>query len=812
MYIIVNRDAHGKRAPLLTRILLTAVFLALALPVISQEKQGKIKGRVINASTNEGVPFATVVIAGTTTGAMTDFDGNFNFTGIEPGYVQLKASSVGFESYVSNSFLVTRDKTASVELPINESVVGIDDVIVKASPFRKKLDSPVSVRIIGIQEIEKNPGGNRDISKVIQSFPGVASTPAYRNDVIVRGGGPNENSFYLDEIEIPYLNHFSTQGASGGPVGIINVDFIKELNFYSGAFPASRGNAVSSVLSFRQVDGNDENIKFRATVGASDLGLTIDGPTGENSTLIMSVRRSYLQLLFSVIGLPFLPAYNDFQFKHKTKISDRGELTVLGIGALDDFKLNREANDTDYQRYILDYIPVQEQYSYTFGVKYKQFRDKGYDTWVVSRSYLNNSQYKYAGNIEADSLKLFDYKSGEGENKFRYERNSQYDNGLNLEYGVSYENALYRNTVFRKSFINNSVQVYNSDASIRLNKYAAFGQVSKSFFNRSLSLSFGLRADGVDYTANMKNPFNNLSPRMSLSYNFNEEFSFNFNTGRYVQLPPYTTMGYADESGSFINKANGLKYIKSDHIVGGIEYLPSESIQLTVEGFYKKYSDYPFSVSDSVPLASKSADFGTFGDEEVVSVSEGRAYGLELLGRIKNLKNTNLVLSYTFVRSEFKDKQGNFIPSSWDNKHLLNLTATKKFKKDWEAGLKWRFIGGSPYTPWDLERSSYIQAWDIQGRGYLDYSLYNSERLRSFHQLDIRIDKSFFFDSWTLVVYADVQNIYNFQADQPPILVRQTDENDNAVRDPDNTDRYLLKFIEGSAGTVLPTVGIIIEF
>ena len=294
-----NSISSGKKEITLNKILFTIIFLLLVIPVTAQEKQGKIKGRVYNAATNEGVPFATVVIVGTTTGAMTDFDGNFTFTGIEPGYIQLKASSVGFEAYVSNSFLVTRDKTVSIELPMNETVVGIDDVVVKASPFRKKLESPVSVRIIGIEEIEKNPGGNRDISKVIQSFPGVASTPAYRNDVIVRGGGPNENRFYLDEIEIPYLNHFSTQGASGGPVGIINVDFIKELNFYSGAFPASRGNAMSSVLSFRQIDGNDERLKFRATVGASDLGLTIDGPTGKNSTLILSARRSYLQFLFS---------------------------------------------------------------------------------------------------------------------------------------------------------------------------------------------------------------------------------------------------------------------------------------------------------------------------------------------------------------------------------------------------------------------------------------------------------------------------------------------------------------------------------
>ncbi len=792
--------------------LVILLLVLLVVPLFAQDNQGKIQGRVINAATNEGVPFATVVITGTTTGAMTDFDGNFTFTGVEPGYIQLKASSVGFDDYVSGSFLVTRDKVAMIELPLNEAVVGIDDVVVKASPFRKKTESPVSVRIIGIQEIEKNPGGNRDISKVIQSFPGVASTPAYRNDVIVRGGGPNENRFYLDEIEIPYLNHFSTQGASGGPVGIINVDFIRELNFYSGAFPASMGNAMSSVLSFRQVDGNEEKMKYRLTVGASDQGLTVDGPTGETSTLIMSVRRSYLQLLFSAIGLPFLPTYNDFQFKHKTRLSDKGELTVIGIGALDDFELNREADETDYQRYILDYIPVQKQYSYSFGIKYKHFRENGYDTWVISRSYLNNNQFKYAGNIEVDSLKVFDYTSGEGENKLRYERTGRFDNGLKFQYGLSYENALYRNTTFQKLFVNNTVETINYDSSIRLNKYGLFAQVSKSFLNRSLNLSFGIRADGVDYTQNMANPLNNLSPRFSLSYNFTELFSFNFNTGRFVQLPPYTTMGYADDNGILINKENGLKYIKSDHLVAGFEYLPDESVQFTLEGFYKKYSDYPFSVRDSIPLAGKSADFGTFGDEEVLSISDGRAYGIEVLGRLKNFKSTNLVLSYTFVRSEFRVAGGEYIPTAWDNKHLFNLTATRKFGNDWELGIKWRFTGGSPYTPWDVEKSAYKTAWDIRGRGYPDYDLYNTKRLKPFHQLDIRIDKSYFFNRWTLMLYFDVQNVYNFKADQPPILVRQTDGNNIPLTDPADPDKYLLKYITGEAGTILPSVGIIIEF
>jgi len=788
------------------------LLILTSATVYSQEKQGVIKGRVVNAANNEPVPFSTVIIFGTTTGAMTDFDGNFSFTGIEPGYIQLKASSVGYEPYISPEVLITRDNAVFIEMPLVEQVVGIDDVVVRASPFRKKLESPLSVRIIGIQEIEKNPGGNRDISKVIQSFPGVASTPAFRNDIIVRGGGPNENRFYLDDIEIPYLNHFSTQGASGGPVGIINVDFVEELNFYSGAFPSSRGNALSSVLNFRQIDGNSDRMKYRATVGASDLGLTVDGPTGENSSLILSARRSYLQFLFSALDLPFLPTYNDFQFKHKTKIGDRGELTVLGIGALDDFELNEKANDTEFQRYILDNIPVQKQYSYTFGIKYKRFRNNGYDTWVLSRNYLNNTQYKYAGNQEIDSLKLLDYKSGEGENKFRYERTFQNENGLKLDYGAGFENVLYRNSTTRKLFIENDVVTEKYDVSLRTNKFSLFGQGSKTFFNNRLSLSAGLRLDGSTYSAEMANPLNNISPRFAASWSFNEKLSLNFNTGRYVQLPPYTAMGYSNSSGVLVNKENGLKYIKSDHIVAGLEYQPVENVQITVEGFYKYYRDYPFSVLDSVPIASKSADYGVFGDEEVLSISDGRSYGVEFLARVRNFNGLNLVLSYTLVRSEFKDIEDNYIPTSWDNKHLINLTATKKLKRNWDIGFKWRFVGGAPYTTYDLEKSSLKAAWDVQGRGYLDYTKFNKERLMAFHQLDVRVDKSYYFDRWSLMLYVDIQNLYNFKADQPPILLRESDEQGNPLTDPTDPDRYLLKSINGESGTVLPTLGIIIEF
>jgi hypothetical protein len=793
---------------------LSLLFLSITISAIitAQQNSGVISGRVYNSKTNEGVPFATVQIWGTSTGAFTDSEGKFSLSGLKPGFVELRVSSIGFKPFISSAVMVTNSHQVSLDIALEEAGISIGEVVIKASPFIRKVESPVSARIIGIDEIEKNPGGNRDISKVIQSFPGVASTPAFRNDVIVRGGGPNENRFYIDNVEIPYLNHFSTQGSSGGPVGIINVDFVQSVDFISSAFPASKGNALSSILNFTFVDGNKDKMKFRSTLGASDLGLTIDGPTGKKSSLIMSVRRSYLKYLFSALKLPFLPTYTDFQVKYKIRIDSKNELTILGLGAKDDFSLNLKANDTDFQRYILDYIPVQKQYSYVAGVVLKHFRENGYDTWVLSRNYLNNSQYKYLNNVETDANRIFDYQSGEGEIKARYERTILGEKGFRLSYGAGTEYAHYRNSTYRLIYLGSLQNEINYNTNLKLGKFGVFGQISKSYLNEKLGLSFGVRADANTYSSVMANPVNQISPRFSASYNLIKKLNLTISAGRFFQLPPYTALGYSSTGGVFINKQNNLKYMIADHFVAGLELVPSESLQVTLEGFLKNYSKYPFSVRDSVPLSSKSADYGIFGDEELISTSKGRAYGLELLARLKEFRNINLVFSYTYVRSEFRGLESGLIPSSWDNKHLINLTATKKFDHNWELGIKWRFVGGAPYTPYDYQKSSYKAAWDLQGQGYLDYSKFNTLRLRAFHQLDIRVDKQYFFSGWSLMFYADVQNVYNFKADQPPLLVRVSDNSGIPVTDPVNPLEYSLKYLNNSTGTVLPTIGIIIEF
>ncbi|MBN2212703.1 MAG: TonB-dependent receptor [Bacteroidales bacterium] len=803
-----------KRYLILTAwIIITGIFY---MAKAQEEGSGIIEGRIYNAKNNEPIPFASIIIWGTSIGSISDMDGNFLFTGIRPGFVQLAASSIGFESYISPEFLVTNAKKSYIEIALTEANIAIDEVVVKASPFRKQEESPVSLRRIGISEIEKNPGGNRDISKVIQSFPGVASTPAYRNDVIVRGGGPSENRFYLDGVEIPNLNHFATQGASGGPVGIINVDFIREVNFYSGAFPADKGNALSSILDFRQVDGNREKTRFRSTIGASDLALTLDGPLGDRTSYIFSARRSYLQLLFTVLELPFLPAYNDFQFKIRSRLSDKNELTLIGLGAIDQFDLNLKANETPDQRYILSYIPVNEQWNYTIGAVYKHFGKNGYDTWVFSRNYLNNIAYKHEQN-NTELPRTFNYSSWESENKFRYEHNSETENNYKINYGINAEYARYNNQTYRQLFISDSLADINYDTSLDMFNYGLFGQVSRKYLKNRLSLSAGIRFDGSTYSKEMSNPVKTFSPRISASYALSEKISANFSTGRFYQRPPYTALGYSDNQGILVNKKNGITYISADQVVAGIDFNPDERSKISIEGFIKSYNNYPFSVNDSVALASKGADFGTYGDEELIPAGQGRAYGLEVFGRALDLKGFNVIFSYTLVWSEFKNTglasaDRGYIPTSWDNRHLFNLTATRSFKKNWDVGFKWRYIGAAPYTPYDYEKSSIQAAWDATGGPYLDYSRFNTLRLKPFHQLDVRVDKQYYFSKWSLMLYVDIQNLYNFKGYEPDRLVRASIVNPE-VNDDEGNGLYRLTYIPSDgSGTILPTIGIMIEF
>jgi len=789
-------------------IFISLIILGCQTGLLAQ--QAVLKGRVIEAVSNDPMPFVNVIVSGTSIGAVTDDDGNFQIKGLKPGFVRVQVSFIGYHSALSPEIEISNAKVAFVEISMEKRDAEIEEVTVSVSPFRKTEESPVSLKTIGIAEIEKSPGANRDISKVIQSYAGVLSSPSFRNDIIIRGGGPSESRFYLDGVEVPNINHFATQGASGGAVGILNADLIREVNYYSGAFPSDRGNALSGVFEFAQVDGNADKFRFKGSLGASEVSATVDGPLSDKTTFIVSARRSYLKLLFTALKLPFLPTFNDMQFKVKTRFDAKNELTFIGLGAVDQNALNLDIQNPDEQQtYILGQLPENNQWSYTLGAVYKHFREKSYQTLVVSRSQLSNTATKYFDNNETSpNNKILDYTSQEVENKIRFENNMRMD-GFKANLGANIDFAKYSNATLQKRFYDGNILNVNYDTELNLVKYGLFGQVSHEFLAERLTLSAGFRMDANNYSSGMNNPLKQFSPRASASYQLTPEWSLNLNTGRYFQLPAYTTLGY-QQNNQFVNKDN-LKYISVDHFIGGLEFKPATAVQFSLEGFLKNYRNYPFSAKDGISLANKGADYGVIGDEEVTSTSKGRAYGAEFQARISSTKGYNLNLSYTLVRSEFQDGSGNYLVSAWDSKHILSLTGSASLKKGWQIGTRFRFVGGLPYTPFDFNRSSLISAWNLTGGPYLDYSKLNANRFGVFHQLDVRVDKAYYLKNMTLKFYLDIQNLYNFQSQSTDIVVRETDASGNFLT-ADNGTRYVLRTVKNPSGTVLPTIGVQVEF
>lgn len=785
------------------------LFLLLLglLTTVSAQPTHRIKGTVIDKASRQPLEFINVLVLGLGRGGVTDAEGHFNIGEVPPGIYRLQASAVGYKTILTPEYIVsTKDLTIQIET--EENLTELEGVTVTASPFRRDPESPVGLRIIGLQEIEKSPGANRDISRIVQSYPGVAFSPAgYRNDLIVRGGSPSENRFYLDGVEIPNINHFSTQGASGGPVGIINADLIREVNFYTGAFPTDRGNAMSSVLDFKLRDGDMERNSLKATLGASEVSLASNGHIGKKTSYLVSVRQSYLQFLFDMLGLPFLPTFTDAQFKLKTRFNANNELTILGLGGIDNMKLNTKL-DGEKAEYILSYLPKIQQETFTLGAVYRHYAGIHVQSVVVSHSYLNNRNTKYLNNDESSADNLFlKLRSVEQETKFRIENTSTFGN-WKINFGANLDYSQYTNTTFQRVYIDEG-RTFDYHTYLGMWRWGIFGTINYATTDERFTASLGVRTDANNFSSGMKGMGDQLSPRLSLSYRLTDGLYLSGNAGLYYQLPPYTGLGFKDNNGAWVNKY--LRYMSVSQESLGLSWHPGNTFELSAEGFYKQYDKIPFSITDGIPLACKGNDYGVIGNEALSSTAQGRAYGIEILMKWLIAKKLNLASSFTLFKSEYRNnKQSEYIASAWDNRYIFNMSGTYNFPHNWSLGMKISCIGGAPYTPYDVEKSSLVTAWNAQGRPYYDYTKYNTGRLPAFGQLDVRVDKTFYLKRCMLGFYIDLQNVTNSKFKQPDILMSTgVIENPSA---PMAEQRYKMKYITQKSGTLMPTLGITFEY
>jgi outer membrane receptor for ferrienterochelin and colicin len=804
-------------------------ILSLLIHAIGfSQNSGSVQGQVKDVNTQAPLAFAKVLVEGTEKGAVTDFDGNYKIE-LPVGTYTLRVSFVGYEPLKKFNIPVSSGNAETVNFELEESSSTLDkvDVVYQNDKIARTTDmvTPLSVQKLTSVEIESNPGGNFDVSKVVQTLPGVggSSGGAQRNDIIIRGGAPNENVYYLDGIEIPVLNHFQTQGSSGGAQGILNVSFIEELKLSSSAFDSRYDNALASTFVIKQRQGNREKLSGNLRASLTESVVTLEGPMGKKNDFMVSARASYLDLLFTLIDLPIRPNFTDYQFKTTFRPDNKTTINILGLGAYDRFNFAATKEDTDESEYLRRSLPFITQWNYTTGASLNRRIDGGFINFALSRNMFDNQldQFEDARNGE-EEFRNFKLKSQEIENKFRFDFN-KYSKGWKYSFGVAAQYVKYNYELYNKVsdavydssgvLVSPAIEI-NSQTDLDFFKFGAFAQVSKDFFKKKLLVSAGVRTDMNSYTETGFNPLETISPRLSMAFHVSDKVDITASIGSYYKIPTYTSLGYRDASDVLVNQS--LDYIQSDHYVLGAQWLPKEGIRITAEGFYKDYKNYPVSVSTGISLANQGSEFGAVGNEEVLTIGRGQTYGFEFFFQQKLVKNIFYVVSYTYVRSLYSGIDGELLPSAWDSQHLLSSTFGWNFGKGWKLGLKYRFSGGVPYTPFNLEASQ--QNYAFTGSGVLDYDNVNSERLKAFNQLDFRLDKIVNLKKVSFDFYIDIQNLTAFKQESPSYYTFQRNEDNTGFA---TTDGQALA-VDGSNGVpliipnqsalVTPTIGLIFEF
>ena len=780
---------------------LILLLLTISTYVIAQNT-GTFSGQIIDLKTQYPLEGSSVILEGTNIGVITDANGYFTFENVPTKSYNIQATYLGYESQTLYNVIVKSVGTPSLLFKLNEASEALDEIILSKSSFRTSKETPLSTQSFSAVEIETYPGGNNDIAKVAQSLPGISpSIGGFRNDFIIRGGAPNESVYYLDGVEIPNINHFSTQGSAGGPVGMLNVSFIREVTLSSSAFGAEYDNPLSGVLAFEQREGNDQKYSGNVRIGASEAGATFNGPLFKrgkersNTTLMVSARRSYLQFVFALVGLPIRPDYWDYQWKLNHKIDERNSLTFIGLGSIDDFSVVAPDDFDVEQQAALETAPIIEQRTITLGLTWKhKFKDgTGQVNTTLSTNRLKNIFSQYQDNENKTGI-LFRNDSKEQETKLRVHA-TQYIKDWKISYGLNVQQSVYTNNT------DDIVGGLDYETAIDFAKYGFFGKLSRSFVNNRLSLALGLRSDADSFT-NGSTLIDNLSPRLSASYMLNESSSWKLNAsvGRYFKIPTYTMLGFQNNSGEFINKSN--RYTQSDHYVFGVEYNLSPSARFTVEAFRKDYSQYPVSVLDGVSLANKGAGFEVLGNEAVIDTGSGQSKGIEVLFQQKLSNNFYGILAYTLFSSEFSGINSIRLPSVWDSGNLLTFTGGYKLPKNWEVSLRYRYAGATPFAPTDTAATLITYPQII-----IDYSRLGENKLSTFKQGDFRLDKKWNFEKLSFNFYIEIQNFLAQENPRPDeYTLARTDE--GVLISP----QELIKIEREERNTPFPSFGFVFDF
>ncbi|MDX2129866.1 MAG: TonB-dependent receptor [Chloroherpetonaceae bacterium] len=732
-----------------------SLFVALFISgAIFAQETGVIEGQVLDRDTQQEIIGAKVEVVGTKLGTITNAFGTFQLKGLTPGTYRLRVTAPEYKSTIRSDVRVgsTQSTKLSIELKIDSYAQG-EVVITATRSFEQKEDTRVSSNVLTQEEIRRAPGSAEDVSRMVQVLPGVVSGSDARNDIIARGGSPSENFLMVDGIEVPNINHYAAQGASGGPIGMINVDFLNDVNFSAGGFGAKYGDRLSSIMDIKYRDGDKRDFHGKFDMGLGGFGAIVEGPIQtEKSSFLFSARRSYLDLILGGTGLTGVPNYWNFNLKGTLELSPNHQLALIGLGGIDQIRFKDFSSDNvaAVSNQDLNY----DAWQFVAGVSHRWLIS---NTTFVRTSVSTNTYYR---DVRGDSVSLnasneeigrtldFRNESTDRENVLIRSDFSHRISPLDLvEVGLVMRSITSNNDIFLRAgtdasgfnpniFINQTTNAF---------KAGAYTQYTRNF-GTQFSVTAGVRWDYFDYISDQ----HAFSPRISATYEISENLRFNVGGGLYQQAPSLFWL-IADE------RNRQVDWMKTYQAVAGFEFFPDEDLKISVEAYTKEYRDYPISgVNPQFIYSSAGAGFDN-RFEYIFTGSNGYARGIEFFIQKKLTDKFYGMLSYGFSDIRFVDGFGTERSSAFDYRHVLTAIGGYKITDALEVSAKFRFAGGRPYTPFDLAQSQSLN------RGILDYANTNSARFNDYRRLDIRIDYRFNLVGWNMLFFIDLQNVANFE-------------------------------------------------
>jgi outer membrane receptor protein involved in Fe transport len=746
---------------------LLAAFLTSASPSLAQDTTGvgAITGSIVGS---DGAPASGVAVCVIETSqcAVSGDDGRFRIPDVRAGAYRLEVTPANLGPIQSDPVTVRAglDGRVEVTLPALEGLT--QAVTVTAPAFVAPEEIKNSAFLIQQQEILTNAAALQDVSRFVQTLPGVVpGTNDFRNDIIVRGGSPLENLFVVDNIEIPNINTFANFASAGGTVSILDANLIQDVTFLTGGYPAPYINRVSSVLQIAQREGNRADVGGRATFGFAGAGGIAEGPLpGRRGSWIVSARRSILDVFSDDVGFGGVPTLYTINAKAVYDLTPKDRLWVVNVTGFDNIRLGRSDDAEDFADEINTFdIRYEGQRSAT-GVNWQRLlgqRSVGLLGVTYSSARVDQQVKDLAANgivppgvpaeeVIAASPVVFREDSGERETTIKYDLTTTLWSRVKVQAGgslkffdIDYDTA--------SPFGNDSPYVQEPGfAPFELTRRFSSSQAglyvqATQDLTARLNFTYGARVDVYDYLSSTK-----VSPRAGISYAFNDRWSWRSSYGRYYQQPFFLFLAAFDQ-----NRA--LVPFEADHYVTGVSYTSAGRMRASAEVYRKQYDNYP--VAADIPQLSLANIGDTFATRDILfpllSAGKGEVTGVELLAERRPGGSWYGQASVAISRARHAGLDQVLRPGSFDYPVVVNLTGTRVFNERWQASARAVYLSGRPYTPFDVATS------EAQRRGVYDLTLVNGLRGTDYFRLDARIDRAFTIGGQRVTFFAGAQNLTN---------------------------------------------------